>query len=616
RHAAASDLIERQVIELEEQLRGVSAELSTTHEELRLSRAQREAEIQAQDEEFARRQEADAAKLQEDHGAALEALNARHAAELVEVQEELAAVVAGHRDLLEIERAEWARASQEREERLAALETEKAELRQKVDVITREGHDALRARDTDFQRELESRLAAERRVSELEAAQHESAHRLETASRECEMHARRAEQNQENARGEQQRAEELAVALEDLRDAHGRSVADRDRMAQTVRSLESEVQRLEVELRGAEAKRSEEFDRLRGRVEQAETEQETLRIERDAAVQRSQRADTEVRHSKATLEELEGTYERTLEELAARSRTVAESRSLVARLTDERDLARSDRERADAALETERERATTLADEHGRAQQDIARLTQELARSRAEGAAQSNQLEEYRNDNARLEDQRRLSDAARAELETRLGEALASNTTLDGELAAARAEAAEELERANGARARFEIELNQERQTAAELRDALKNAETDAERARMEGERLREEALEFRRRAEAEREDIVARLERSEADMARASEALVAARGENTELAERYRAAAQRLERFEGISAELVRREREAREQVVSQLDDVGFQWREVAALRRELEDERKLLEDYRGEMEAWRNAFPGVAAS
>ncbi|MEM6533105.1 MAG: hypothetical protein AAF654_10795 [Myxococcota bacterium] len=517
-------------------------------------------------------------------------------------------------------------------EGIQRLVTENQELLERLDGQIREKHEALQQQDLEFQRELDARLTADRRASEVESSRRQLEHELETAIRERDEARRRADRAVEAVEASRASAEVEAEEFRRLDQEHQSSLLERERLASTVRGLEAERRRLErVERESSEERARLESDlaRLRTSSEQSKAEYAALREDYDSTTTQARRLEVELDAQRAMVHRL-GKEARTASEAASQlTGELEELRESAARLEGERDRAVSEAGRLTRELrsvvddsdvlreelEKSARRHKQLADEVSQSALDSERLEREL------GAAQSR----CRDLTAGLDENQRLRELTNEELRKSQQELRTRQHALvavSAELADAKSRS-EELDQALAHSTDFANRLSEDH---SEAKNTIAHLESRAERAEQAGDELRRhvegvdrqlrETLEERDRLEAalglartDAERLSAELLcfQSEADDRQAEVERLGA--ERAALAEQLSRTSQRLASLEATSLTLIRSERDAKEALVQELDAVGFKWRQLHALEEEISAERQCLAEYRTAVEQWRAA-------
>ena len=412
--------------------------------------------------------------------------------------------------------AEEALARKKAEE--ARIAAEKAELARK----------AAEAKHAEVERKLAEKAEADRKATELKAAQEAQA-----AKEKAALEAKKAEemrQAEEAKRLEAERKAELDRKVAEARKAEEERKAE---MARIEAARKAEADRLEAARKAEEARVAAEAKRLEEerRIEAARIEAARKAEEARQAAEAKARFEAQRAAEKAALEAKKAEEERLAAEAKARleAQRKAEQEALEARRAEEARRLEAARLEAQRKAEQERLEAARKAEEarvaaEAKRQEELrkaeeARIAAEAKRAeelrKAEEtriAAEAKRAEEVR----RAEEARRIEEARRAE-EARKAEevriAAEARKAEQARLAAERAEAERQAAEAKRiAEERYQAHLEAERKAEEARQQALAQAEVERKaKERAEAiQRVKEQQENARRRAELARQQIEA----------------------------------------------------------------------------------------------------------
>ncbi|BBU36741.1 hypothetical protein VEIS1202513_12620 [Veillonella sp. S12025-13] len=421
--------------------------------------------------------------------------------------------------------AEEALARKKAEE--ARIAAEKAELARK----------AAEAKHAEVERKLAEKAEADRKATELKAAQEAQA-----AKEKAALEAKKAEemrQAEEAKRLEAERKAELDRKVAEARKAEEERKAE---MARIEAARKAEADRLEAARKAEEARVAAEAKRLEEerRIEAARIEAARKAEEARQAAEAKARFEAQRAAEKAALEAKKAEEERLAVEAKARleAQRKAEQEALEARRAEEARRLEADRLEAQRKAEQERLEAARKAEEarvaaEAKRQEELrkaeeARIAAEAKRAEelrkaeeARIAAEAKRAEEVR----RAEEARRIEEARRAE-EARKAEevriAAEARKAEQARLAAERAEAERQAAEAKRiAEERYQAHLEAERKAEEARQQALAQAEVERKaKERAEAiQRVKEQQENARHRAELARQQIEA--ERKAAQVAK-----------------------------------------------------------------------------------------------
>ena len=412
--------------------------------------------------------------------------------------------------------AEEALARKKAEE--ARIAAEKAELARK----------AAEAKHAEVERKLAEKAEADRKATELKAAQEAQA-----AKEKAALEAKKAEemrQAEEAKRLEAERKAELDRKVAEARKAEEERKAE---MARIEAARKAEADRLEAARKAEEARVAAEAKRLEEerRIEAARIEAARKAEEARQAAEAKARFEAQRAAEKAALEAKKAEEERLAAEAKARleAQRKAEQEALEARRAEEARRLEAARLEAQRKAEQERLEAARKAEEarvaaEAKRQEELrkaeeARIAAEAKRAEelrkaeeARIAAEAKRAEEVR----RAEEARRIEEARRAE-EARKAEevriAAEARKAEQARLAAERAEAERQAAEAKRiAEERYQAHLEAERKAEEARQQALAQAEVERKaKERAEAiQRVKEQQENARRRAELARQQIEA----------------------------------------------------------------------------------------------------------
>lgn len=412
--------------------------------------------------------------------------------------------------------AEEALARKKAEE--ARIAAEKAELARK----------AAEAKHAEVERKLAEKAEADRKATELKAAQEAQA-----AKEKAALEAKKAEemrQAEEAKRLEAERKAELDRKVAEARKAEEERKAE---MARIEAARKAEADRLEAARKAEEARVAAEAKRLEEerRIEAARIEAARKAEEARQAAEAKARFEAQRAAEKAALEAKKAEEERLAAEAKARleAQRKAEQEALEARRAEEARRLEAARLEAQRKAEQERLEAARKAEEarvaaEAKRQEELrkaeeARIAAEAKRAEelrkaeeARIAAEAKRAEEVR----RAEEARRIEEARRAE-EARKAEevriAAEARKAEQARLAAERAEAERQAAEAKRiAEERYQAHLEAERKAEEARQQALAQAEVERKaKERAEAiQRVKEQQENARHRAELARQQIEA----------------------------------------------------------------------------------------------------------
>ncbi len=412
--------------------------------------------------------------------------------------------------------AEEALARKKAEE--ARIAAEKAELARK----------AAEAKHAEVERKLAEKAEADRKATELKAAQEAQA-----AKEKAALEAKKAEemrQAEEAKRLEAERKAELDRKVAEARKAEEERKAE---MARIEAARKAEADRLEAARKAEEARVAAEAKRLEEerRIEAARIEAARKAEEARQAAEAKARFEAQRAAEKAALEAKKAEEERLAAEAKARleAQRKAEQEALEARRAEEARRLEAARLEAQRKAEQERLEAARKAEEarvaaEAKRQEELrkaeeARIAAEAKRAEelrkaeeARIAAEAKRAEEVR----RAEEARRIEEARRAEEARKAEEVRIAAEARKAEqvrLAAERAEAERQAAEAKRiAEERYQAHLEAERKAEEARQQALAQAEVERKaKERAEAiQRVKEQQENARRRAELARQQIEA----------------------------------------------------------------------------------------------------------
>ena len=412
--------------------------------------------------------------------------------------------------------AEEALARKKAEE--ARIAAEKAELARK----------AAEAKHAEVERKLAEKAEADRKATELKAAQEAQA-----AKEKAALEAKKAEemrQAEEAKRLEAERKAELDRKVAEARKAEEERKAE---MARIEAARKAEADRLEAARKAEEARVAAEAKRLEEerRIEAARIEAARKAEEARQAAEAKARFEAQRAAEKAALEAKKAEEERLAAEAKARleAQRKAEQEALEARRAEEArrlEVARleaqrkAEQERLEAARKAEEARVAAEAKRQEELRKaEEARIAAEAKRAEelrkaeeARIAAEAKRAEEVR----RAEEARRIEEARRAEEARKAEEARIAAEARKAEqarLAAERAEAERQAAEAKRiAEERYQAHLEAERKAEEARQQALAQAEVERKaKERAEAiQRVKEQQENARHRAELARQQIEA----------------------------------------------------------------------------------------------------------
>ena len=412
--------------------------------------------------------------------------------------------------------AEEALARKKAEE--ARIAAEKAELARK----------AAEAKHAEVERKLAEKAEADRKATELKAAQEAQA-----AKEKAALEAKKAEemrQAEEAKRLEAERKAELDRKVAEARKAEEERKAE---MARIEAARKAEADRLEAARKAEEARVAAEAKRLEEerRIEAARIEAARKAEEARQAAEAKARFEAQRAAEKAALEAKKAEEERLAAEAKARLEVQrkAEQEALEARRAEEARRLEAARLEAQRKAEQERLEAARKAEEarvaaEAKRQEELrkaeeARIAAEAKRAEelrkaeeARIAAEAKRAEEVR----RAEEARRIEEARRAEEARKAEEVRIAAEARKAEqvrLAAERAEAERQAAEAKRiAEERYQAHLEAERKAEEARQQALAQAEVERKaKERAEAiQRVKEQQENARRRAELARQQIEA----------------------------------------------------------------------------------------------------------
>ena len=380
--------------------------------------------------------------------------------------------------------------SKEAEETLARKKAEEAKLAAEKAEMARK---AAEAKHAEIERKMAEKAEADRKATELKAAQEAQA-----AKEKAALEAKKAEemrQAEEAKRIEAARKAELERQAEEARKAEEVRKAE---LARIEAARKAEAERLEAARKAEAARIAAEERRLEEerRIEAARVEAARKAEEARKAAEAKARFEAQRAAEKAALEAKRAEEERLAAEAKARleAQRKAEQEALEARRAEEA------RKAAEAKAALEAQRAAEQARKAEEARIEAARKAEE-ARLAAEAkrAEEARKAEEARIEAARKAEQARLAEEARKAEQERL--------------AAERAEAERQAAEARRiAEERYQAQLEAERKAEAARQQALAQAEIERKaKERAEAiQRVKEQQENARRRAELARQQIEA----------------------------------------------------------------------------------------------------------
>ena len=380
--------------------------------------------------------------------------------------------------------------SKEAEEALARKKAEEAKLAAEKAEMARK---AAEAKHAEIERKMAEKAEADRKATELKAAQEAQA-----AKEKAALEAKKAEemrQAEEAKRIEAARKAELERQAEEARKAEEVRKAE---LARIEAARKAEAERLEAARKAEAARIAAEERRLEEerRIEAARVEAARKAEEARKAAEAKARFEAQRAAEKAALEAKRAEEERLAAEAKARleAQRKAEQEALEARRAEEA------RKAAEAKAALEAQRAAEQARKAEEARIEAARKAEE-ARLAAEAkrAEEARKAEEARIEAARKAEQARLAEEARKAEQERL--------------AAERAEAERQAAEARRiAEERYQAQLEAERKAEAARQQALAQAEIERKaKERAEAiQRVKEQQENARRRAELARQQIEA----------------------------------------------------------------------------------------------------------
>ena len=380
--------------------------------------------------------------------------------------------------------------SKEAEEALARKKAEEAKLAAEKAEMARK---AAEAKHAEIERKMAEKAEADRKATELKAAQEAQA-----AKEKAALEAKKAEemrQAEEAKRIEAARKAELERQAEEARKAEEVRKAE---LARIEAARKAEAERLEAARKAEAARIAAEERRLEEerRIEAARVEAARKAEEARKAAEAKARFEAQRAAEKAALEAKRAEEERLAAEAKARleAQRKAEQEALEARRAEEA------RKAAEAKAALEAQRAAEQARKAEEARIEAARKAEE-ARLAAEAkrAEEARKAEEARIEAARKAEQARLAEEARKAEQERL--------------AAERAEAERQAAEARRiAEERYQAHLEAERKAEEARQQALAQAEVERKaKERAEAiQRVKEQQENARRRAELARQQIEA----------------------------------------------------------------------------------------------------------
>ena len=380
--------------------------------------------------------------------------------------------------------------SKEAEETLARKKAEEAKLAAEKAEMARK---AAEAKHAEIERKMAEKAEADRKATELKAAQEAQA-----AKEKAALEAKKAEemrQAEEAKRIEAARKAELERQAEEARKAEEVRKAE---LARIEAARKAEAERLEAARKAEAARIAAEERRLEEerRIEAARVEAARKAEEARKAAEAKARFEAQRAAEKAALEAKRAEEERLAAEAKARleAQRKAEQEALEARRAEEA------RKAAEAKAALEAQRAAEQARKAEEARIEAARKAEE-ARLAAEAkrAEEARKAEEARIEAARKAEQARLAEEARKAEQERL--------------AAERAEAERQAAEARRiAEERYQAHLEAERKAEEARQQALAQAEVERKaKERAEAiQRVKEQQENARRRAELARQQIEA----------------------------------------------------------------------------------------------------------
>lgn len=394
--------------------------------------------------------------------------------------------------------AEEALARKKAEE--ARIAAEKAELARK----------AAEAKHAEVERKLAEKAEADRKATELKAAQEAQA-----AKEKAALEAKKAEemrQAEEAKRLEAERKAELDRKVVEARKAEEERKAE---MARIEAARKAEADRLEAARKAEEARVAAEAKRLEEerRIEAARIEAARKAEEARQAAEAKARFEAQRAAEKAALEAKKAEEERLAAEAKARleAQRKAEQEALEARRAEEARRLEAARLEAQRKAEQERLEAARKAEEarvaaEAKRQEELRKAEEARIAAEAKRAEELRKAEEAR----RIEEARRAEEARKAE-EVRI--AAEARKAEQVRLAAERAEAERQAAEAKRiAEERYQAHLEAERKAEEARQQALAQAEVERKaKERAEAiQRVKEQQENARRRAELARQQIEA----------------------------------------------------------------------------------------------------------